>query len=63
MPTRKLVNRHIRKLTKQGKWSLSVTLPKDLVSKLKWKEKQKVVVELKGKSFIVKDWKPKKKKK
>ncbi len=62
MARKKLINRNIRKLTKQGKWSLSVTLPIDLIHKLKWKEKQKVIVELKGKSFIIKDWKPKKKK-
>ncbi|PIR96170.1 MAG: hypothetical protein COT92_02550 [Candidatus Doudnabacteria bacterium CG10_big_fil_rev_8_21_14_0_10_42_18] len=57
---KKIINRHIRKLTKQGKWSLSVTLPIDLVAKMKWKEKQRVVVTLKGSSFIIRDWKPKK---
>jgi antitoxin component of MazEF toxin-antitoxin module len=57
MPTQKLKNRNIRKLTKVGKVSLSVTLPKDLVTGLKWKDKQKVVVKRKGSSLIIRDWK------
>jgi antitoxin component of MazEF toxin-antitoxin module len=57
MPTQKLKNRNIRKLTTVGKASLSVTLPKDLVNELKWKDKQKVVVKRKGSSLIIRDWK------
>jgi len=57
MPTQKIVNRNIRKLTKLGKRSLAVTLPIDLVAALGWKEKQKVVIKRKGSGLIIKDWK------
>jgi hypothetical protein len=57
MSTRKLVNKNIRKLTKVGSHSISVTLPIEMVKKLKWKERQKVVVDLKGKVISIKDWK------
>jgi len=43
---------NIRKLTKVGQASLAVTLPKDLVRKLKWKEKQKVIVRQKGSKIL-----------
>jgi len=50
---------NIRKITRVGQASLAVTLPKDLVRKLKWKEKQKVIVRQKGSKIIISDWKPK----
>ena len=56
MPTKKLKDKNIRSLTKLGRGSLAVTIPKEIVTKLKWKEKQKVVVALRGKGLIVKDW-------
>lgn len=46
----------VRKITKVGKYSYSVTIPKDMIKKLGWKERQKVVVKQKGKSITVKDW-------
>ena len=46
------------KLTKVNKYSYGVVIPKDFVKKLRWKEKQNVTVEMKGKSIIIKDWKP-----
>jgi len=57
MFTQKLINRSVRKLTKVGGNTLSVTLPRDLVSELKWKDKQKVVVKKKGSTLIIRDWK------
>jgi len=57
MPTQKFVSRGVRKLTKLGKASIAVTLPIDFVAKLGWREKQKVVITLKGKHLIIKDWK------
>ena len=47
----------VRKITKFGKFSYGITFPKELVKKLKWKERQKVIVKLRGKSLIIKDWK------
>lgn len=53
---RKLENRNTRKISKHGA-SYSVTLPIEIIRELKWKMKQKVVVEKKGKTIIIKDWK------
>ena len=50
----------IRKITKVGRASLAVTLPIDLVRKLKWRERQRVVITKKGKTLTIKDYKPKK---
>jgi len=36
---------------------MAVTIPIEYIRKLKWKEKQKVVVDLKGKTIVIKDWK------
>ncbi len=57
MSRRKTTDKNIRKLTRVGGTSLSVTLPIDYVRDLKWRERQKVVVKKKGKTLIIKDWK------
>ncbi len=63
VPTNMAHPRHtIRKLTKQGKYSYYVTLPKELVKKLHWKERQKLVVRKYGNGILIKDWPQKKKK-
>jgi len=53
---RKLTDKNIRKILKSGD-SYAVTIPIEMMKELKWKEKQKVVVKMKGKSIIIKDWK------
>jgi antitoxin component of MazEF toxin-antitoxin module len=53
---RRLENKNIRKILKNGD-SYAITLPIDMVRKLGWREKQKVVVELNGQKITVKDWK------
>jgi antitoxin component of MazEF toxin-antitoxin module len=57
MPTQKLKNKNVRKITKVGRGSLAVTLPKEYTTALKWKEKQKVVVSRVRGGLLVKDWK------
>ena len=57
MSGRKLSERNIRKLTKVGGKSITVTIPIEFIQKLAWKEKQKVIVNLKGNKIIIKDWK------
>jgi len=57
MSRRKIEDRNIRKITKRGEYGAGITVPIEFLRKLKWKTKQKVVVELKGKSLIIKDWK------
>ena len=59
MADKKYSQRNIRKLIKLGAGSLALTLPVELVKKLKWKETQKVVVKRKGSKLIISDWKPK----
>lgn len=57
MARRRLDKRHIRKLTKTGGKSIGLTLPIDLIRKLKWRERQRVVVKLSGRNIIISDWK------
>ena len=57
MARRKAENENIRKLAKIGDRSVGLTLPVEMIRKLKWREKQKVVVKMKGKSIIIRDWK------
>lgn len=50
--------RNIRKLTKMGGGrSLGLTIPAEFVYKLSLREKQKVVVKLRGQKMIIEDWK------
>lgn len=56
MAIRKLEDKNIRKILKSGD-SYAITIPIEILDKLKWREKQKVVVKMKGKSIIIRDWK------
>ncbi len=52
-----MTEKNIRKITKMaGGGSFGITLPIEMVRKLKWREKQKVVVKLRGKKITVEDW-------
>ncbi len=57
MSLRNLKNKNVRKLTKVGGGTLSVTLPKELVGSLNWKDKQKVVVKRILRGLTITDWK------
>ncbi len=60
MARRKLSQRNIRKLSKMGGGkSYGITLPISFIRELKWKERQKLVVELdkRRKTIKIKDWK------
>lgn len=57
MGNSKTKQRQIRKLMRLGRTSFAVTLPVDMLHKLGWREKQKVVVSLMGRHFVIKDWK------
>lgn len=57
---RKLGNQNIRKITKVGGGaSFAVTLPIEYIRKLNWREKQKVVVTLRGQKITIEDWREK----
>lgn len=49
-------NKYIRKVTRVGKRSLSITIPAEIVDELKIEERQKLTITTKGKSIIIKDW-------
>ena len=53
---RKIEEKNIRKLAKSGKTSLAVTIPRDFIVELGWREKQKVMVKKQGKTIIISDW-------
>ena len=59
MPTRKLAEKNIRKLTRMGSKgkSLGLTLPIEMVKELKLKERQKVSVKRVKGGLMIKDWK------
>jgi antitoxin component of MazEF toxin-antitoxin module len=58
MAQRKLIDKNIRKLTRMGSGkSIGLTLPIEIVKKLGWKERQKVVVKLSGQKITIQDWK------
>ncbi len=56
MSRRKLEDKNIRKIAKHGE-SCSITIPIEIIREFGWKEKQKVVIKKRGKSFNVSDWK------
>jgi len=53
---RKTSEKNLRQLTRLGKVTLAVTLPRELILELGWKENQKVTVKRQGKKIIVEDW-------
>jgi len=59
MAGKKLVDKNIRKLLRMGRagGSVGLTLPIEIVKQLGWRERQKVVVKLKGKKITIQDWK------
>jgi len=57
MTTRKTEDKNIRKITRVGKTSLSVTLPVEMYKELGWREKQKVVMKKVRGGILIKDWK------
>ena len=59
MPRRKLEDRNIRKVKKTTRGSYSFTAPIEFIRELKWRDNQKVVMELdrRGGRIIIKDWK------
>ncbi len=58
MARTKIQLRNIRKLLKTMRGSYRLTLPVEFIRELKWKGKQKLVVELdrRRKRIIIKDW-------
>jgi antitoxin component of MazEF toxin-antitoxin module len=57
MARRKLEDKNIRKLLKNSGGSVQVTLPIEFIRDLKWRNRQKVVIEKSGSKLIISDWK------
>lgn len=53
MSRQKLENRNIRKLTRAGGVCFCVTLPIEMMRKLKWKFRQSVIVKRQGNHIII----------
>jgi len=62
MPRRKIGKENIRNIQKSGDM-YHINIPIELMRKLKWQERQKVVVTKFGKGLRIKDWPVSKKKK
>ena len=48
----------IRKITVTGRGTYALTLPKRAVQNLKWRKGQRVVIERKGETLVIRDFKP-----
>lgn len=49
-------NKNVRKLTKTGRGSMYIILPKEFLADLGWKERQKLVAEKVRGGILIKDW-------
>lgn len=57
MEKRTVSNTRTHKLAKVAGTSYGVTLPIEFIRHLKWKERQKLNITLKGDKLIIEDWK------
>lgn len=57
MPRRQLDQRNIRKLYKHSKGTTYLSIPKEVIDALKWRDGQKVVVKKNGSKVVIEDWK------
>lgn len=47
----------VRKVVRQGKRSLSINIPAEIVKELGIRERQKLTIHRSGKKIIIEDWK------
>ena len=57
MSRRKVGSENVRKIIRMGSHSMGITLPIEFLSKLGWRQKQKVVVKRVGGKLVISDWK------
>jgi hypothetical protein len=57
MANRSINERNVRSLMRNKGGTYLLSLPIEFVKNLKWKEKQKLTITVKGKSIVVSDWK------
>lgn len=56
MGARKINEQHIRNITQNSSGSYQISLPKNLVAELKWRQGQKITVVRRGSKLLVQDW-------
>ena len=49
----------VRKLGKNSQGTYRVSIPKEIIKNLRFKEKQKLIVRQSGKRIVIEDWKKK----
>ncbi len=57
MGTRKAGEQNIRNLTQNSSGTYQITIPKQLVAELKWRQGQKLTVKKIGNIIQIEDWK------
>lgn len=57
MARRDLEDRNTRKLYRNSGGTMLVSLPKEIIDALRWRDGQKVVVKRSGKKMVIEDWK------
>jgi hypothetical protein len=59
MGRRPLSEKNIRSLTKvSGGKSYAIIIPREMVNDLKWRARQKLVINRRGKKLVIEDWEP-----
>lgn len=48
--------KEIRKIVKNGRGSYYINIPKQFLKELKYRERQKLEITLRGKSILITDW-------
>ncbi len=54
---KKMKEKFVRKVVKNGRNSYYINIPKELAKELKIRERQKLVIEKQEKEILIKDWK------
>jgi len=55
--TKNIMEKYINKLTKTSKYSFNLVVPKEIIKKYGWREKQKLVITDKGRGKLeIRDW-------
>ncbi len=49
--------KEIRKIIRSSRGTYYISIPRELIKELKFKEKQKVIVKKRGKGILIEDWK------
>lgn len=57
MANRSADERNVRSLMRNKGGTYLLSLPVEFVKQMKWREKQKLTLTIKGKSIIIQDWK------